>query len=198
MRRFRAEQLLPLACAGGAAMLAASQFMDIFKIESAPGQTFDLISASDQHWFAMLVLAVFAIAAVLMAVSVGSKAWASAVAVAGGVALLLFLLIDLPDAGRVGDLGNENQFLFQAKANPSAGFWMELAGSLILAICGGALATLSPDQLRALPGSWGGGKGADRPPTKPAGTEPKPAKANPGGTTAQGSELPRKPSGTRD
>ena len=147
MRRPRAEQLLPLACAGGCALLAASEFMDTFEL-NGPGPTLQVVqTAADQHYYSLLVLAGFALLALAVAVLTGSKPAATAVAVCGAGALLIFLLIDLPDAGKVGTISDVN--LTQAKAEPAMGFWLELTGALVLAICGGALATLDPDQLRA-------------------------------------------------
>jgi hypothetical protein len=147
MNRLRAEQLLPLACAAACAALAASEFMNTFKL-TGPGPTPEAVQkASDQHHYALLVLAAFALVALVIAVTTGSKPAATAVAICGAAALLLFLLIDLPDAGKVGAINDVN--LTEAKANPTTGFWLELAGALVLAICGTALATLDRDQLRA-------------------------------------------------
>jgi hypothetical protein len=190
-RRFGAEHLLPLACVGAAGMLAASQFMDIFEINGAPGQTFDVITAADQHWYVMVMLGGFAILAVLLAVSSGSPAWAAAVATAGVTALILILLIDVPDAGKVGTLDNPDQSFFEAEAEPAAGFWVELAGALILAICGGALATLSPDQLRSFRLSRGAG--AEPPPAPMAGkasSDSQPATATPAESDREGRQRP--------
>jgi hypothetical protein len=147
VRRLRAEHLLPLACAAACAVLAASEFMDTFKL-NGPGPTLQEVqTAADQHHYALLVLAGFALVALVIAVTTGSKPAATAVAVCGAGALLIFLLIDLPDAGKVGAISDVN--FTEAKADPATGFWLELVGALVLAICGGALATLSPDQLRA-------------------------------------------------
>jgi hypothetical protein len=144
--RLRAELLLPLACAGACAMLAASEFMDTFKL-NGPGPTPQAVqTAVDQHHYALLVLAAFALGALLVAVLGGSKPAATAVAVCGAIALLIFLLIDLPDAGKVGTISDVT--FTQAKAKPAIGFWLELTGALILAVCGTALATLTPEQLR--------------------------------------------------
>ena len=146
MRGFRAELLLPLACAGACAMLAASEFMGTFKL-NGPGPTLQVVqTAEDQHHFALLVLAAFALGALLVAVLSGSKPAATAVAICGAIALLIFLLIDLPDAGKVGTISDVT--FTQAKAEPATGFWLELTGALVLAVCGTALATLSPEQLR--------------------------------------------------
>ena len=69
---------------------------------------------------------------------------AVAVAVCGLVALLIFLIGDLPDVNKVGTLDDPRQSFIDAKAKPQAGFWLELVGSLVLTICGAALATLRP------------------------------------------------------
>ena len=150
MRGFRPERLLPLACLGGAVLLVASQFMDIFVLNDAGGNPFKLISSVDQHWYAMGVLGVFAGLATLGAIASGSKPLAVAVAATGAAALLLFLLIDLPDAGKAGNVSDPIQTFVTAEADPKGGFWIELIGALILTVCGGALATLTSAQLRDL------------------------------------------------
>jgi hypothetical protein len=148
--RLRPERLLPLACIAGGALLFASQFMNIFELNSAGPTAQKLISSTDQHWYAMGVLGLYAALAAAGAVAAGSKPLAASVAVAGVAALLLFLLIDLPDAGKTGTLNSETVSFLTAKADPAGGFWIELIGALVLAVCGGALATLTPEQLREL------------------------------------------------
>ena len=185
MRRVRAEHLLPLACAGACAMLAASEFMDTFEL-NGPGPSLQVVqTAADQHHYSLLVLSCFALVALAIAVIAGSKPAATAVAICGAAALLIFLLIDLPDAGKVGAIGDVN--FTEAKAEPATGFWLELAGALVLAICGGALATLSPDQLRAFARSVEG--------TKPSSRWPRStASANPDDKGEEESDRARKPS----
>jgi hypothetical protein len=158
--KFRAELFLPLACAGACAMLAASEFMDTFKL-NGPGPTLQVVqTAEDQHHFALLVLAAFALGALLVAVLSGSKPAATAVAICGAIALLIFLLIDLPDAGKVGTISDVT--FTQAKAEPATGFWLELTGALVLAVCGTALATLTPEQLRTFGDSLQGMRPSSR------------------------------------
>lgn len=170
MSRVRAEHLLPLACAGACAMLAASEFMDTFEL-NGPGPTLQVVqTAADQHHYSLLVLACFALVALAIAVVAGSKPAATAVAICGAAALLIFLLIDLPDAGKVGAIGDVN--FTEAKAEPATGFWLELAGALVLAICGGALATLSPEQLRAFARSVEGARPSTRWPASRGATKP--------------------------
>jgi hypothetical protein len=146
----RSEILLVLACAGAAGMLAASQFMNIFELTPPGGEAQAAIDAADQHGYATVVLAAFAL--ILIAIGIAtrgqpiSEVAAVAVAVCGVVALLIFLIGDLPDLNNEGTLDDDRESFIDAKAEPQAGFWFELAGSLVLAVCGVALATTRPDQ----------------------------------------------------
>jgi hypothetical protein len=124
--------------------------MTFFEITPEGLDPVDTQTAVDQHHFAMIVLAAFAIAALGVAIYYGSKPAAIGVAVMGAIALLLFLTIDLPDANSVGAYNTFGDFLPEAKAVPQAGFWLCLIGSLSLTISGLALATLSPERLSAL------------------------------------------------
>jgi hypothetical protein len=144
------ERLVPIACLAAALVLAGSEFLTTFEItpEGIDPQAEQL--AGDRHFYAMAVLAAFAVLALAIAVFSASKPAAIAVAAAGGIALFLFLTVDLPDANAVGDITRSGQFLTTAKAVPQAGFWMTLLGSLTLTISGIALATLSPEQLESL------------------------------------------------
>jgi amino acid transporter len=145
----RTEMLLVLACAAAAAMLAVSQFTDIFHLTPPGGEALAAIDASDQHGYATLVLAVFAL--ILLVVAMGfrgeqlGQVAAMALAVCGLVALLIFLIGDLPKVNNVGTLDDPRQSFIDAEAKPVAGFWLELIGSLVLTVCGVALATMRPE-----------------------------------------------------
>ena len=69
---------------------------------------------------------------------------AVAIAVCGIVALLIFLIGDLPKVNNIGTLNDPRQSFIDAEAKPVAGFWLELAGALVLTVCGAALATMRP------------------------------------------------------
>jgi hypothetical protein len=157
----RPERLLPLACLLGAGLLFASELMTMFEFTPPGAEALDSQTAGERHGNAMFVIAAFAVGALAVAVLAGSKPAALGVAVMGGIALLIFLLTDLPDAGQVGTLDDPRQSFFDAEAVPQAGFWLELVGALALAISGAALATLTPEQLAALR------PGADRDPEEP-------------------------------
>jgi hypothetical protein len=146
----RTERLLLLACAAAAAMLGASQFTDIFHLTPPGGEALQAISASDRHGYATLVLAIFALILIVMAIAyrgeqLGQVA-AVAIAVCGVVALLIFLIGDLPKVNNVGTL--EGHSFIDAEAKPVAGFWLELVGALVLTVCGAALATMRPEPAR--------------------------------------------------
>jgi hypothetical protein len=148
------ETLLVLACAAAAAMLGASQFTDIFHLTPPGGEALQAITAKDQHSYATLVLAIFAL--VLILVTLGARdeqlrqVAAMAIAVCGLIALLIFLIGDLPDVNKIGTLDDPRQSFIDAEAKPVAGFWLELVGSLVLTVCGAALATMRPGMSRSI------------------------------------------------
>ena len=146
----RATRLLPLAVIAAAICLFASELMTMFEFTPPGGEALDLQSASERHGNAMFVIAVFAIGALALAVFTASQPAAIAVGAMGVIALLFFLLGDLPDAGQVGTLDDERNSFFDAEAVPQEGFWLLLVSSLALAVTGIALATLTPEQLATL------------------------------------------------
>jgi hypothetical protein len=206
--RLRAEYLLPIVCVAAAACVAAAEFSTIFEFnQGTSGEPLKTIEAADRHYYSLFVLAVFAVIATAIAVMTGSRPAAMAVAVAGGLALLIFLLVDLPDVNREGDIGDESVIFFASKAEPANGFWLELVGTVTLAVAGGALATLRPDQLQLLaprrfrraaePGAPepAARTGGARPPLE---AEPAPGQAEGGGPAAGLSAGSRAGAGRRE
>jgi hypothetical protein len=133
-------------------MLGASQFTDLFHLTPPGGEALKAIDAADQHGYATLVLAIFALILIVVTVATRGQPLAQiaavAVAVCGVVALLIFLIGDLPDVNKIGTLDDPRQSFIDAEATPVAGFWLELVGSLVLTACGAALATMSPGATR--------------------------------------------------
>jgi hypothetical protein len=140
----RAEIVLPVVIVLAAAVLAASEFMVAFEFTPPGGEPIRDQTNADRHGYSMLILAVAAVVAMSVAIATGAKVAAYAVAGIGAVSLLLFLLLDLPDAGTIGALED----FVTAKAEPQAGFWMQALGAVGLAFGGGAFATLSSEQLQ--------------------------------------------------
>ena len=131
MRRFlRAEILLPVTIVLAAIVLGVSEFLTTFELTPPGAEPLDEVTAADQHSYALLMLALFSVAAMMLAVATGLRPFAFACAGFGLAALLLFLIIDLPDAGKLGTLGGDSEFTFStAKAEPQAGFVLEAIGS---------------------------------------------------------------------
>jgi len=155
---FRTEALLALACAAAALLLAASELLTTFELTPPGGEALQESTGIDRHAGAMLVLAVFALGALAITVLAGSKPAAYAVAACGAIALLIFLIGDLPDANKIGTLDDARQSFIDARAEPKAGFWLELVGSLLLAVCGTALATLPAYRLSLFGAGGDGGR----------------------------------------
>jgi hypothetical protein len=147
----RTETLLVLACAAAAALLAASQFTNLFELTPPGGEALGEIKADDQHGYATLIVAALAMVLLVVALAARDRSLAQGacfgVAVCGVIALLIFLVIDLPDAGNIGALDDDS--FIDAKAEPVAGFWFELVGSLVLTACGAALATMRRERAGA-------------------------------------------------
>lgn len=149
----RAEFILPLTIIIAAVLLGISEFMTTFQFTPPGGEPLREQLASDQHSYALLLLSIFTVASALFAISSGLRVAAFAAAAFGAVALLLFLIIDLPDAGKLGDLDDPVFGLANVRADPQTGFWLEAVGSVVLALAAGAFATLTSEQLRA-PIAW--------------------------------------------
>ena len=149
-RGLRLERLLPLACLAAAGLLLASNFTTVFELTPPGAEALAEQSAYDRLSFAPAVFAAFAAIMLVITVGTGSKPAAIAVAACGVIALALFLILILPDAGNVGTFDDDRQTFATVEAVPQAGFWLQLAGALGLAITGAALATLTPDQLKGL------------------------------------------------
>lgn len=140
----RTETLLVFACAAAAAALAASQFMTLFELTPPGGEALADVDAADQHGYVTLIIAVLSLACLVTALAARGETLGQGarfgVAVCGLIALLIFLVIDLPDANSIGALDDDS--FIDAKAEPVAGFWLELAGAVVLTGCGAALATM--------------------------------------------------------
>ena len=148
-RLLRAEMVLPLTIVLAATTLAASEFMTTFVFSSGPDIQ-EISTAADRHAYALLILAIVAIVATVLAVRTGLRSASLAAAIFGLAALLLFLLIDLPDAGKAGPLNDDPAVYFaDARADPQSGFWLEAIGSVVLGLATVGFATLTSAQLRA-------------------------------------------------
>lgn len=146
----RAEIVLPITIVIAAVILGASEFMVTFELGPPGGEAIREETAANRHSYALLMLAIFAVGSMLLAIGTGLRAFAITTAAFGVAALILFLIIDLPDAGKLGTVGGDDQYTFStARAEPQEGFVAEALGSVILGLATVAFATLRSSQLRA-------------------------------------------------
>jgi hypothetical protein len=130
-------------CAGAAAgviCLLLATFTTVIEIKVGtttrlPGRDTHL-SGWDRHGPALLIVAVFAAAMVAGALR-GARPAAIALAVLGLVALLIAAVGDVPDLDETGFIGEVYE---DAAAGPSAGFYLETLGGVLLLAGGGLLA----------------------------------------------------------
>jgi amino acid transporter len=152
----RAEYVLPLTILLAAVLLGISQFMTIFDFTPPGAEPLRSQLATDQHGYALLLLAICTVVAMIWAMVSGLRPAAIATAAFGLVALLLFLVLDLPDAGKLGDLEDPTRGLASARAEPQSGFWLEAVSSVVLGLAAVVFATLNSEQLRAPLDRWRG------------------------------------------
>lgn len=146
----RAELILPVTIVAAATVLALSEFMVTFEFTPPGGEALGQSLASDRHSYALVLLSIFAVASMLVAVATGLRAFAIGTGVLGVAALLIFLIVDLPDAGKLGTIGGDSEFTFStARAEPQSGFVAEAFGAVVLGLASVAFATLSSRQLQA-------------------------------------------------
>ena len=145
----RAEYVLPVVIVLAALLLGISEFSTTFEFTPPGAEPLREQAASDRHSYALLLLAICTVGAMLGAILTGVRAAAVATAVFGVAALLLFLVLDLPDAGKLGDLEDPTRGLASARAEPQTGFWVQAISGVVLGLTSVAFATLSSEQLQA-------------------------------------------------
>jgi hypothetical protein len=102
-------------------------------------------SGGEHHGYALLILGVLVLVMAWGAASGGSGPAGLALLVLGAAGLAIALGVDLPDVHKTGVIG---QRFAEAKANPGAGFWLELVGSAT-ALGAGALRFVQRPPARA-------------------------------------------------
>ncbi len=120
-------------------LLVVAEFGDLNHIQILT-VTRDGVGVGGHHGYALLIIAVVA---GLMAFGAwrGSRPAGLAVAVLGLVALLIVVLVDLPDVDATGLYGRDYE---QAKASASWGFRLEALGAVLLLFSGVMTVVLSP------------------------------------------------------
>ena len=131
---------LSAVAAAGVVCLVLAAFTTVIEIKvgtttKLPGRDTHL-SGWDRHGPALLIVAAFAAVMVAGALR-GARPAMVALAVLGLVALLIAVVGDVPDLDETGFIGEVYE---DAAAGPSAGFYLETLGGVLLLAGGGLLA----------------------------------------------------------
>jgi hypothetical protein len=122
-----------------AGLLVAAEFSTVFEVTVGSLEVVQRsASGGENHGYALLVVALFAVA--LTAVALRGGGWAPAVALValGVVVLLVALAVDLHDTRGSGTLP-ESLAYEDARARAGAALWLELVGGVLLVGAGGVL-----------------------------------------------------------
>ena len=142
------RQGLAVLGAIGALCLIASTFATIIRIQvgtTSKVPDFDThLSGWNRHGPALLLLGLFALAMVAGALR-GARPAAAALAATGVVALLIVVLVDVPDLNKVGFIGKLYE---DAVAGPRVGFYLESAGAAMVLAAGGLLLFAGPPEAK--------------------------------------------------
>ena len=122
----------------GALLLAVAEFVTLVDIvaitASIPGAS---QTGGEHHGYALLVVAIALVPMSIGAVVGGSRPAAVACLVLAIVALVVVLVIDVPDLDETGLFGRTYE---AAEASPRTGFYLESAGAVLVIV--GAVGTL--------------------------------------------------------
>ena len=126
----------------GGVLLLYAETLDLYRILTPSGSVSNAAGSvrtgSDQHSWAFAVMGVAGAAAVVLARVTRERLPALAAAMLGVVALVVALAVDLPDVTASGVTTD----LEVGDAEPGGGFWVEIAGALVMTAGAAALASL--------------------------------------------------------
>jgi hypothetical protein len=143
LRRHRLGIAAGVAVFGGFLLLYA-ETLDLYRIVTPSGSVSNasgsVRTGSDQHSWAVAIIGMTGAGAAVLARVTRQRLPALAAAALGTIALVIALAVDLPDVTASGVTTD----LEIGDAEPGAGFWMELVGSLVLIAGATALAAMLP------------------------------------------------------
>ncbi len=148
----------------GAALLLVAEFTTLYTVRTTNGGTLiKTVATGSNHAFALIPIALLAAFLAVGAWRTGSRPALLAVGVLGVIALLISLVGDLPDAHASGLVGSTSTHFADASSRPSAGFYMETLGAVLLLIsCVSGFLMLGPPSPRPSRPLDGMGVGAGR------------------------------------
>ncbi len=123
----------------GALLLLIGEFTTLFQVHvAATGARVRSVASGPHHSYAMALIAVLAAAMAVAVWRAASRPALLALGVLGITALLIALLGDLPDSSATGLVLISSRYV-DASSTPSAGFYMETLGAVLLlltSVCG--------------------------------------------------------------
>jgi hypothetical protein len=133
------RRLAAALAAVAVALLVAAEFSTVFEVTVGSLEVVKRSATGGaNHGYALLVVAVFAVAMMLLALRGTGRAAGLSLVALGAVALVVALAVDLPDTRGSGRLP-ESLAYEQAQARAGAALGLELAGGVLLVVAGGLL-----------------------------------------------------------
>jgi hypothetical protein len=118
-----------------ALLLVVAEFTSLYAVHSAASQSaIKSISAGSHNDYSLLPIALLAGLLAFAFWRTGSRAALLAVGALGVITILIALLADLPDAHASGLIGSAATHYTSASTTPSAGFYLETTGGMLLLI----------------------------------------------------------------
>lgn len=136
---FVVRALLIVLGVAGAALLILSELQPLLQVKVLT-VTRDEVIGHEQHAYGLVILGVFALAMTYSAAWGLSRPAMVALGAIGLIALLIALVLDLPDARRTGLIGERYE---NAAATPGLGIYLETAGAVVLLLTSGLLLFLT-------------------------------------------------------
>jgi hypothetical protein len=132
------------AVVAGAALLVAAEFAPLLKVHSGAyhAGVVQTIGAGSHHSYALLPVAVLALAMAAVARATGNRLALASIGVLGLVALGIALLGDLPDAHATGLIHQGGTYV-PASSSVAVGFYLETLGAVVLVVSAGVGLLLS-------------------------------------------------------
>lgn len=138
------RRLAAVLSIAASALLVAAEFSTIFEVTVGSLEVVQRsATGGENHGYALLVVAVFAVALTLHGLRVAGRAAGAGLIALGLIVLMVALTVDLPDTRGSGRLP-ESLAYEDARARAGAALGLEIAGGVLLVAAGGLLAFGAP------------------------------------------------------
>ena len=134
----------------GAGVTIASQFVAAYVLEDPFGLAIETVNLFDKHGSFVVLASLVAVGALIWAVLAGSRKALIPVLGMGIAIVLVFLLIDLPDAGETGLFDTPGAGNLDSTGVGAAGLWLEMVGGLVVILGSISLMTLDSKTIASI------------------------------------------------